>query len=377
MSYNSDELKNNLKQNIVQRFSMKYEDSELLNELRMILDFALYDYHLSPAKNEVIIRSIQNDDEIIKMFLISKKIEGCSDRSIRNYGYLLRKELYRYSQKSCLEWSSEDVKYYLAKKMIENPNLTKSYLDTIRRYFNTFFVWLTENDYIEKNPMRNTKRIKIKKTIRSTLTDEDIVKMRRALQDEINNCKQGIRSGNKRTFKDSVGTAKRNLAVFEFMVSTGCRVTELCESKLSDLKLESGEIKVLGKGNKERVCYINSIAKLSLLDYLNDDYVKQVREETGSDYVFISLRSNGTYKKGLHVAPSQVGAMVRELGRNLGIEHVHPHKFRRTTATNLLRKGMRIEEVQKVLGHDDISTTTIYAQVSNDDVKINHKKFMG
>lgn len=376
-TYDCDELKNNFKNNVISRMSMRFNDDAVLSELKMVLDFALYDYQLSPAKNEIVIRKQQSDDELIKLFLIQKKIEGCTDRTLKMYGNTLKSELHRYIEKSCLEMGKEDMRYFIARKMMET-SITPVSLNNIRRVFSTFFKFLHDNDYISKDPMRSIKMIKEPVRVKNPLSNEEVDNLRKDFHNDLFKAQNGMkRAGDKFSHHDDVARCKRDLAIFETFLSTGCRVTEICTAKLSNLNLLTGELKVIGKGNKERICFLNSSSILALKDYLNDELVNEIRKESDSDWLFMLLRNGNNRKREDHVKPSGIEIMFREKGKSLGIEKVHPHRFRRTVATGLLRKGMKLEEVQKILGHSNIETTLIYAQVDTNDVKSKHNKLMG
>lgn len=380
ITYDSNQIKDTVKSKVVSILT-EFDDSQL-RTIQNALDFALYDYDLKPIKNEIVVRQMQDDNKLIELFLIQKKIEGCSDRTIKCYRLTLYGELHRYVKKSCLEMTKEDIRYYLAKKMIDDPNLSMTTLNNNRRVFSSFFAFLADNDYIPKNIMRSVKKIKETKTVKKPFTNEELELMRKKLNERISNAEFKRKHPESRYlgdgyFRDSVARAKRNLAIFEFLVSTGCRVSELCTSKLSELDLINGEIKVFGKGSKERVCYLSSSCIVALKQYLDDDLIQSIIKHQKKDWLFIETRDGTRYTQGDNVKISMVEIILRDLGRSLGIPKVYPHRFRRTTATNLLRKGMKIEEVQKVLGHENIDTTMIYAQVDVDDVKAKHRKLMG
>ena len=152
--------------------------------------------------------------------------------------------------------------------------------------------------------------------------------------------------------------------LLEVLLSTGCRAGEITGAKLCDLNLEKREMKVVGKGNKERVCYLNVRSAMKLKEYLN-------YRNKDSEYIFTPVLTSDLEK----INVSCLEVMIRNLGKKLGIE-AYPHKFRRTAATVALNKGMPIEEVQIMLGHEQIDTTLIYAKVKNSNVKSSHEKYM-
>lgn len=167
---------------------------------------------------------------------------------------------------------------------------------------------------------------------------------------------------------------KRNLAILEVLLSTGMRVGELATLKSKNLNLAENTVKVLGKGSKERMCYLNDVSKMRLIEYFNCRNYE-------SEWVFTNIsntKSKSTLKskKDTPCSISSIEVLVREVGKLAGIDNVHPHRFRRTAATWCIRRGMDIEKVRQMLGHEKIETTLIYAITSDDDVKSSHKKYM-
>ena len=180
----------------------------------------------------------------------------------------------------------------------------------------------------------------------------------------------------------------REKAVFETLLSTGCRVSELCSIKITDIQ-EDGTIYILGKGNKYRNVYLNAKAKITIQKYLeerkdNNPYLfpraissfvseasKSGRAKTHEWYKFADLVSEDQPS-----GNSTIEEMVRRLGKKANVDNVHPHRFRRTCATLALRKGMPLELVSKMLGHENVGTTQIYLDLTEDDLKIAHKKYV-
>lgn len=328
-------------------------DENQLLYLKNVMYSHLDYYNITSQKNEV--AHYTNDDEIINMFIVAKKIDGLSDRSLKNYSSTLKKYLHMYIQKPVSMFTKDDLRMHFARRMIDNPQISKCYINIERRIFSSFFSWLTINEYIQKNPMVAVKNIKVDKVIKEPYTEREIEKMRDYLTGEIRKHK----TKNNRWLK-----CVRDLAIFEFLLSTGCRVSELTGAKLSDLSLKNKECKVFGKGSKERVCYLNELATIRLEEWF------EARGEDGTPYVFV-----GTDNRRMKLEVSGVGTMVRAIGKKVGVK-AHPHKFRRTCATTLLNKGMPIEQVKIVLGHNQIDTTLIYAQTNKKTVKLNHEKYM-
>ena len=213
-------------------------------------------------------------------------------------------------------------------------------MDNIRRNISSFFTWLEEEDYILKSPMRRIHKIKTKTAVKEVISDEMIEKMR-------DNCAE-----------------VRDLAIVDLLYSTGMRVGELVNLNISDIDLEQRECVVYGKGDKERRVYFDAKSKIHIQDYL--------RTRTDDNpALFVTLLA--PYNR---LKISGVEIRMRELGRLVGVERIHPHKFRRTMATRAIDKGMPIEQVQKILGHCNIDTTMQYAMVNQSNVKGAHKKYL-
>lgn len=353
-----------LKDEIINRVlnSMKMLDGDELTMLRGALLVALDGVELVRSINEIS-TNVLDDNELIQRFLIQKKIDGLSKRTIDYYRVTLEKWLHFYIKKSVLEWTRDDVRMHFARRMIDYPDVSKVTINNDRRNFSSFFTWLMDEGYLRNgNPMKAMKKIKVDKVIKEPIPDDQIEVMRDKLAEKKSANKTGTRLWLK---------AVRDQAIFELLLTTGCRIGELTTAKIKDLDLERKEIKVFGKGAKERVCYLNTLSVLRMQQWL------EARKDIENEYIFVSCDSaNG--KKGNHarLQISGVEINIRKLGRECGFENIHPHRFRRTAATTALRKGMPIEQVQLMLGHEQIDTTMIYAKTDTKSVKYSHDKYM-
>ena len=235
--------------------------------------------------------------------------------------------------------TTEEIRLYLAEYQRRN-NCSNVTVDNVRRNISSFFSWLEEEDYILKSPMKRIHKIKTKTVVKNIISDEGIEKLR-------DNCKE-----------------KRDLAIIDLLYSTGIRVGELVNLNIDDIDLEGRECVVYGKGDKERKVYFDAKAKVHLKDYID------ARKDNNSA-LFVTL--DAPYDR---LKISGVEIRLRQLGRRLALEKIHPHKFRRTMATRAIDKGMPIEQVQKILGHSQIDTTMQYAMVNQTNVKTSHQKYM-
>ena len=289
------------------------------------------------TENSRLSTEITNKD-YLKLFIESKQIEGCTIRTIKYYESTVLNFLEKITD-SVRNIPTETIRSYLATYQQIN-NCSKVTIDNIRRNLSSFFSWLEEEDYILKSPMRRIHKIKTKKQVKEIINDEEIEILR-----------------------DHCHT-KRDLAIIDILYSTGMRVGELVKLNISDINFEERECVVLGKGDKERKVYFDAKAKLHLLDYLNS-------RTDDNEALFVSLDRPFNRLK-----ISGIEIRLRELGRKLNINKVHPHKFRRTMATRAIDRGMPIEQVQKILGHSQIDTTMEYAIVSQINIKNSHRRYL-
>ena len=310
--------------------------NEHLNEFQMqklsdVLDICLSD--LFPEAES----TVQQD--YVTIFLAAKRVEGCSEKTARYYDSTIRNVL-RTVKKEISEITTEDLRIYLDNYQ-RNSGVSRVTIDNIRRILSSFFSWLEDEDYIQKSPVRRIHKVKTCRTVKETYSDEALELMR-----DHSEC-------------------IRDLALIDMLASTGMRVGELVKLNKSDIDFESRECVVLGKGNKQRKVYFDARTKIHLQRYL------QSRIDN-NDALFVSLQ-----KPNNRLQISGVEIRLRGLGRKLDMSKVHPHKFRRTLATTAIDKGMPIEQVQQLLGHQSIDTTLQYAMVNQNNVKVSHRKFIG
>lgn len=282
---------------------------------------------------------ICTNEKLVDLFIAAKKVEGCSEKSLRYYQATITTMLDRIG-KPVLEIETDDLRSYLTGYQQEKKS-SRVTIDNIRRILSSFFSWLEDEDYILKSPVRRIHKVKSSAAVKETYTDEALEKIR-------DNCEN-----------------IRDLAMIDMLASTGMRVGEMVLLNREDVNFEERECVVLGKGNKERIVYFDARTKIHLQNYL--------QSRTDSDpALFVSLRSPHS-----RLNISGIEVRLREMGKRLDIPKVHPHKFRRTLATVAIDKGMPIEQLQRLLGHQRIDTTMQYAMVKQSNVKLAHKKFIG
>lgn len=315
---------------------LPYLDNAQMKQLRQAMEQTLCHYDVTGAQTKP-----EEDDsnDLIAMFIAAKRIEGCSKKTLKYYQTTID-ALVHSLEKNVRHIHTEDLRMYLTEYQNRNQS-SRVTIDNIRRILSSFFSWLEDEDYIIKSPVRRIHKVKTASSIKETYSDEDLEKMR-------DSCKE-----------------LRDLAMIDMLASTGMRVGEMVLLNRDDIDFSERECVVFGKGDKERIVYFDARAKLHLQEYLDS-------RADDNPALFVALR-----------APHeriQIGGIehrLRELGKRLNIQKVHPHKFRRTLATMAIDKGMPIEQLQRLLGHQRIDTTLQYAMVKQSNVKTAHRKYIG
>ena len=323
--------------NIVKSEMLAYLNAQQMDRLDKVLEHVLWDVTIIKEDKKPI-QAILSNEELVTSFLDAKNLEGCSAKTIKYYRAAINKMVSTVN-KSIVAITTDDLRKYLSDYQKTN-NCSKSNLDNIRRILSSFFMWLENENYILKSPVRRIHKIRTTKPVKETIPDESMEIMR-----------------------DNVAHP-RDLAIIDMLASTGMRVGELCKLNRNDIDFERQECIVLGKGDKERVVYFDARAKVHLQNYLND-------RADDNPALFVSL-----IKPYRRLETPGVELRLRKLGRRLDMDKIHPHKFRRTLATKAIDKGMPVEQLQTLLGHSQINTTMEYAIVNQTNVKTSHKKYI-
>ena len=331
-------MKSRIINKINSKMKLYLDENQLLildETLRKILD----DFDIVECETEMTVKESKENSALLINFLASKHIEGCSERTILYYRSTIEKMLEIINKR--VEYiTTDDLRKYLTDYK-NSSNASKTTVDNVRRVLFSFFSWLEDEDYILKNPIRRIRKIKTRKVVKEVLSDENFEVLR-------DNC-------------DNI----RDLSMIELLNSTGIRVGELVNLNIDDVLFNERECVVLGKGDSERTVYFDAKTKIHLLKYL------ETRDDD-NPALFVSFKK--PYER---LGINGVERRIRELGNDSNIKKVHPHKFRRTMATNAIDKGMPIEQVQKLLGHVQIDTTMQYAMVNQSNVKRAHRKYIG
>lgn len=329
-------MKENLIREIEQAM-LPYLDNAQMKQLQNALNRVLWNKQITVADPSIV--DEPEDFGLLDMFLSSKKVEGCSNKTLRYYRVTIDKMLTTLNI-GVTHITTDDLRRYLAEYEQES-GCSKANIDNIRRILSSFFSWLEDENYILKSPVRRIHKIKTTKPVKETYTDEALEIMR-----------------------DNCGNI-RDLAIIDLLSSSGIRVGELVNLNIEDVDFENRECVVLGKGNKERTVYFDARTKIHLKNYL-------MSREDDNPALFVSL-----LKPHNRLEISGVEIRLRKLGRMLEMTKVHPHKFRRTLATRAIDKGMKVELLQRLLGHSKIETTMEYAMVNQANVKMSHRRYIG
>lgn len=326
-------MKESIKQEVLQRM-LTFLDNAQAKALEQTLESVLDKYMEDKLDKDEI-----SSQELLQKFIEAKRIEGCSEKTLTYYQNTINRMLTQIGNE-VMHITTEDLRSYLTDYQKQN-DLSRVTIDNVRRILSSFFSWLEDEEYLIKSPIRRIHKVKTTSSIKDTYSDEDLEKMR-------DSCVE-----------------KRDLALIDMLASTGMRVGELVLLNQSDIDFNDRECKVLGKGNKERIVYFDARTKIHLQEYLDG-------RSDDCDALFVTLKVPHS-----RLTIGGVESRVREIGKRLNIEKVHPHKFRRTLATRAIDKGMPIEQLQQLLGHKRIDTTLQYAMVKQSNVKLAHKKYIG
>lgn len=322
--------------NEIEQAMLTVLDNKQLQQLRKVLEYTFRDISVTEKES---INAESNNQTLVENFVAAKKVEGCSSKSITYYKSTIDNALSKID-KEIIHITTDDLRNYLNDYQLQS-GASKVTVDNIRRILSSFFSWLEEENYIVKSPVRRIHKVKVGKTVKETYSDEALEQMR-----------------------DHCATA-RDLALIDLLASTGMRVGELVKLNRSDIDYQNRECIVTGKGDKQRKVYFDARTKIHLQKYVNS------RTDT-NEALFVSLLSPFD-----RLQISGVEIRLRQIGKELNIPKVHPHKFRRTLATMAIDKGMPIEQVQHLLGHQSLDTTLQYAMVNQNNVKLSHHKFIG
>lgn len=314
---------------------LPYLNNSQIEKLQAVMQYVLFSYDVIENDN----KNTSTGQNFVELFLAAKRIEGCSEKSLKYYQATIE-SMISVVGKSVKTITTDDIRTYLTEYQSKKKS-SRVTIDNIRRILSSFFSWLEDEDYILKSPVRRIHKVKTISNIKETYTDEAMELMR----DECSEV--------------------RDLAIIDMLASTGMRIGEMVRLNREDINFNERECVVFGKGDKERIVYFDARTKIHLQTYLNS-------RSDDNAALFVSLKS--PFER---ITIGGIEARLRKFGKQLGLQKVHPHKFRRTLATMAIDKGMPIEQLQQLLGHKRIDTTLQYAMVKQSNVKIAHRKYIG
>ena len=317
-------------------FEKGFSEEQIANIIQ-IIELQSYNYNISKKETELIIYEESKNIHLMKLFGATKTLEGKSEKTIKAYLQELKKFLNFYG-KDLTEVTSNDIKIYLA--LMQKRGCKNSTVENSRAYLSSFFSWMLEESYIEKNPSASIKPIKIKKEIKLPFSAVEIDKLR-------TNCKN-----------------EKERALIEFLLSTGARINEVVEMNIEDIDFDTLKVHIKnGKGDKERLIMMSSVAALHLKNYLD------TRTDT-NPALFVTQRDK------IRMGADGARYLLRTIAEKAKLTNVHPHRFRRTFATTLSHRGMDISQIQKLLGHSNLDTTMKYVYVDDENTINTYKKYM-
>ena len=311
----------------------KRMSKEQISAVDMALTALFRKYDISESCTELAVCDDSNE-RIINTYIASMRLEGRSEKTLKQYYDALTKLLDEIP-KNIKDIKTNDIRYHLAHYQ-STHKVSNATVKNKRKFLSAFFVWATKEEIIDRNPMLKINSIKEKYVTKKPFSDIELAKIRDVLKND------------------------REKALVEFLLSTGCRVSEVAGLKVEDVNFRDGECVVCGKGNKERTVYINNKAMYYLERYLPD-------KMDASRPLFL----NGWGKS---MAKGNIEQLMRDIGKRAGVSKVHPHRFRRTMATNAMKRGMPVQYIQVILGHSKLDTTMIYCIYDKEMVKAEYLK---
>lgn len=321
--------------------------SEELIKLKDVLYMKLIKYNIEFKDNNDELTTIDNDNinmQILRNFRLSKELDGKSTKTTQRYEDILRPVLFEIN-KPISDITTDDLQQYLWKYK-EIRKVCNNTLDGMRRIMSSFFTWCRIKKYIKEDPSEGLQRIKSPKKVKKIITDEELEKIRIHCDND------------------------RDIAMVDLFYASGIRVSELSELNINDVNFVEKSLKVHGKGNKERVVYFDGRTKVRLEKYL-------ATRTDNNPALFVTLISDRHTLQPRRFKVHTIETRIKEIGMRSGIEHIYPHKLRHKFATDLVHKGMPVEKVSHLLGHENLETTKIYVDISDSDAKNSYLQYVG
>lgn len=323
-----------------------YLNREQMERLKDVLYINFHNIEVKEECYELQPSSLSGNELKLKMFLASKKAINCQDETLKGYATEIRNVL-AFLGKDVEDINAMDLRYYFS-YMREKKGIKMTTLETRMHYLSSFWNFLNVEEITSSNPVRRIGRLKVEKEIKKPYSTKEMEALREACDN------------------------MRDRALVEFLYSTGVRISEAVALNVGDINMERCDLVVYGKGSKERVTYLTEAAKYHLERYLRARCMEEglTLEELAEKPLFVS--NNKHHKR---LTNNGIQYMLRGLGKKAGVKNVHPHRFRRTIATDLLSRDMPIEQVKEFLGHVKLDTTLIYCTIKEENVRASHRKY--
>lgn len=340
-----------------------YRNEIPFEDIKAQFTIILDDYEIENRKTEVSIRDEDNNTYYIALFIASKAAGGRTERTLKYYkSELLR--IFDHIGKNVEEITAEDIKLFLAKKLRVDKT-SKTSVDNSRRVLSSFYGWMQKNEYITKNPMDKVETMKFSKPKKHAFSAMEVELIRNACKTE------------------------RETMIVETLLSTWARVSELCNIRIDEIN--GDKILVHGKGEKDRIVFLNAKAQFAIKQYLKtrrdqNPYLLPRAKEFGNVAAFTKGQKRATTNKWyenpnlvdetLPCDKGTIESIVKNIGKRANVNNTHPHRFRRTGATFALRGGMSFMTVSKLLGHANIAVTQIYLDITDEELENEHDKYV-
>ena len=322
------------KQYLIKQLSYELGDVLTANDLKTVQD------HLNDMLSMYEVEGLEEGkldgelEDLLRAFIDAKEIEGRSEKTIAHYQYRINRMMHEINVPI-----RQITVFHLRRYLMDSKDrgMTDKTIEGVRSVMCSFFGWLFKEGLLPANPCANLAPIKCQKKVRKPYSSVDIERLKECCASD------------------------RDRAFIAFALATGCRISEICALNRNSIDFQNRECKVLGKGNKERVVFIDDVTAMLVKRYL----------DSRTDDSVALFAGKGTDR----MTPGGVRARLHKIADVAGVDNVHPHRFRRTLATSLICHGMQIQEVAAILGHDKLDTTMKYVYMDKDNVRNSYRKY--
>ena len=340
------------KEELINSLVIRLADSTSISvrELKNAISNELYDYSVERIEcTDVSVGDGSVTDELLEYFVVGKLSVNMSENSIKRYIECVH-QLCDFCHKELNMITSDDISAFLYRYKIIN-GCQDTTMESKRLYLSSVFGYLYRRRKIEYNPMDMVDAIKCKEKLKKPLSDEELERVKMACE------------------KERPRRRIRDIAMINFMVDSGVRVSELISINIEDVDFVNLQCKVLGKGNKERTVYFSPRTLVRLQEYF------KIREDiqlnsSGMMYAIntpLFVRADKTYHR---LSKNAIENVMETLGEISGVIRLHPHLLRATFATNLARRGVDIHVIAKALGHANLRTIERYVLLTPNQISL-------